>query len=251
MHFELLKKSLWKISIFRNDLVLFSLSNSSFKEGLGLGRDRSDFISLFWLKQDCRCVWELHPCNTTGLCAVSYSVFILTFCPLSVLSQLPLQGVAQDVMLSRTHRFILSDSLWFLCVAKVSCSLHSSEACSPSCLCCGSASLLYFDFVCLFVLFLGWLFKFFFFLSTCFLLDCQTPRACLVRSLWSELQLLKFCGWLVGLSLVCVQLCQLLQCCDSSSFWTMCKQLNSFLVWHRLPQCHIEVMLQEMTLGGI
>lgn len=156
MQFELLKKkSLWKISIFRSDLVSFWLSHSSFKEGLGLGRDRSDFVSLFWLKQDCRCVWELHPCNTAGLCAVSYSVFILTFCPLSVLSQLPLQGVAQDVMLSRTHRFILSDSLWFLCVAKVSCSLHSSEACSPSCLCCGSASLLYFDFFCLFVCFIS------------------------------------------------------------------------------------------------
>lgn len=162
------------------------------------------------------------------------------FCPLSVLSQLPLQGVAQDVILSRTHCLILSDSLLFLCVAKVSCSLHSSEACSPSCLCCGSASLLYFAFLISGVV--VWVFLLSVNLLSSWLSD--TPCLPCALPLVPSAAVNSSVVWLVGLSLVCVRLCHF--CCDLSPYWT-----NSFLVWHRLPQCQIEVMLQEMTLSVI
>lgn len=157
-HFDLLKTLFRSASLEMIEYLLTSLK-AGLKTGLAVTWGGLDSIPLAFPDPSGVAVMYSGWNKTVSVCGsctlaillacVRLAILFLSslFCPLSVLSQLPLQGVAQDVILSRTHCFLLSDSLLFLCVAKVSCSLHSSEACSPSCLCCGSASLLYFDFL--------------------------------------------------------------------------------------------------------
>lgn len=91
----------------------------------------------FWLRRGCRRVWELHPCSISGLWAVVCSVcvssvsFRLWF--LSFLSLLPPCRVLLRTSCCLVITVWLSpSSLLFLCLAEVSCSLHSSAASSTS-----------------------------------------------------------------------------------------------------------------------
>lgn len=94
---------------------------------------------VFWLKRCCQCVWELHPCSIGGLWAVVCSVcepsvsFRFAFWFLSFLSLLPPCRVLLRTSCCLVITVWISpSSLLFLCLAEVSCSLHSSAASSTS-----------------------------------------------------------------------------------------------------------------------
>lgn len=111
--------------------------------------DPNSVVMFFRLVRGCRCVWELHPCSTSGLWAVVCSVCVPYFyfpplTPLISLTVASLQGVAQDFMLSCNHHLTLSlfcyFSVWLKSPA-ASAALQPAPLPLPVSLCCGSASL--------------------------------------------------------------------------------------------------------------
>lgn len=213
--------------------------------------DPNSAVMFFWLKQGCQCVWELHPCSISGLwavvCSVCVSFFSFRLWFFSFLSLLPPCRVLLRTSCCLVITVWLSpSSLLFLCLAEVSCSLHSSAASSTS-------SCLSLSWFCIAVVFLFsgvilWVRLLFVDLLSFWLSDTPSPLPAVRSPMVQCCACLQFCGWSVGLSPVHVQLCQLVLCCGLSSEWTMCIKLHSFLVWHRLIstlrmyKCHVEVM---------
>lgn len=154
-------------------------------------------------------------------------LFFSPLTPVISLTVASLQGVAQDFMLSHTHCLTLS-LFSVLCLAEVSCSLHSSAASTTSsCLsvvvlhrCCFS----FFGVIlCVHLLFVD--------LLSFWLSDTPSPLPAVRSPMVQCCACFQFCGWSVGLSPVHVKLCQLVLCRGLSPEWTMCIKLSSFLVW--------------------
>lgn len=176
-------------------------------------------------------------------------LFFSPLTPVISLTVASLQGVAQDFMLSRFHCLTLSLSS-VLCLAEVSCSLHSSAASTTSS--CLSVVVLHrcrFSFfgviLCVHLLFVD--------LLSFWLSDTPSPLPAVRSPMVQCCACFQFCGWSVGLSPVHVKLCQLVLCRGLSPEWTMCIKLSSFLVWliHNV-NCHIEVMLwrEDFCVGS-
>lgn len=176
LHFDSLGKKRFKV---QNEPRCFDLIALAFI--FADTRNHPNMAAASWLKQGCHCEWELHPCNITGLCAVSYSLFILTF-----LSPLSSHSCLCRVLLRTSYCLVLT--VWFSPTRYYFCVLLKSPAASTA---LKPAPPLVFVVVlhrcCIFIWFhfdfWGDCFSFSSFRQLCCLLDCQTPRACRALSL--------------------------------------------------------------------
>lgn len=144
-------------------------------------------------------------------------------------------------MLSHTHCLTLS-LFSVLCLAEVSCSLHSSAASTTSS--CLSVVVLHrcrFSFfgviLCVHLLFVD--------LLSFWLSDTPSPLPAVRSPMVQCCACFQFCGWSVGLSPVHVKLCQLVLCRGLSPEWIMCIKLSSFLVWFVPTSTVLTVMLRS------
>lgn len=181
-------------------------------------------------------------CRLFCLCSFSFCLWFLSF-----LSLLPPCRVLLRTSCCLVITVWLSPSVIFLCLAEVSCSLHSSAASSTS-------SCLSLSWFCIAVVFrfFGVILSvrlLFVDLLSFWLSDTPSPLPAVRSPMVQCCACLQFCGWSVGLSPVHVKLCRLVLCCGLSSEWTMYIKLHGFLVWHwliptlRMSKCHVEVTL--------